>query len=287
MPYPSASTFPSPSVFPGVEEGSPLVWGDPEDRYYQHGVDRGVLYSSVGPAVVWNGITGIDEASDSSTALYYIDGRVYMADVEPGDYKGSLSAYFWPDEFAACVGIPEASPGFFIDNQKPKRFDLSYRSLIGSGNAGDMFGYQIHLVYNAMAQLSTRSRKTINNTPAPMEFQFDMVATPVAIPGFRPSAHYIIDTRNLAPETLVLLETLLYGGEFGAPRMPTPGELYDLLNFGTAIVFSTFTHPTLGSCWRAVGSHSNVHMTSDTTWEILNVNGINHGDGTYTLEDTP
>jgi hypothetical protein len=261
----------------------PLAWGAVDDRYYQHGIDRGVLYSSVSDPVVWNGLTGMDENNDGSSSLYYIDGRIYLADAEPGDFSGKLSAYFWPEAFAACVGIPEAADGFYVDNQKPKRFDLSYRSLIGSGLAGDMFGYQIHLVYNVMASLGTRSRKTINESPTPLEFTFDLVATPIALPGYRPTAHYIIDTRHLSPETLADLESILYGSVEADARMPTPIELYDMLRFGSSITFVDHGDGT----WTASGATVNVHMTGPDTWEILNVNGVNNGDGTYSLEDTP
>lgn len=264
-----------------------LNWDDPNQRYYQTGVDRGVLYPKSGNPVPWNGLTGVDESGTTQSDILYRDGKIYLADVDPGDFEGSLSAYMWPDEFNVCMGFPEATDGLYVDNQKPKRFDLSYRSLIGSGTEGDMFGYQIHLLYNLMAQPGSRSRKTLTNTPAPMDFSFGLVATPVRLPGFRPSAHYILDTRHLDSTTLGQLEDLLYGTPTEAGRMPTPLELYDLMNFGSSITFTTFVHPTLGLCWTARGANANVHMTSPTTWEILNVNGVDHGDGTYTLQDTP
>jgi hypothetical protein len=261
-----------------------LTWDDPNERYFQHGVDRGVLYPSVGDAVVWNGVKGIDESGGGSSTVYYIDGRIYLADVDPGDFEGKLSAYFWPDEFSVCLGIPETTPGFYVDNQKPKRFGLSYRSLIGSGLDGDMFGYQIHLLYNAIASIGGRSRKTLNNTPEPMEFNFDIMATPVKLPGFRPSAHYIIDTRNLDSETIQSLEDILYGDSLGsAGRLPTPTEIFDMLSFGSSITFVDHGDGT----WTATGSSANVHMTGPDTWEILNVNGTDHGDGTFDLVDTP
>jgi len=264
-----------------------ITWDKATERYYQHGVDRGVLYATGKDPVPWNGITGVEEANNSSQTIHYIDGRIYLSDVEPGDFEGRLTALFYPDEFAECIGMPEVADGFIVDNQKAKQFSVSYRSLIGSGTAGDMFGYQIHLVYNAMATIGTRSRKTLGKNTDPIEFNFDLVATPIALRGFRPSAHYIIDTRHLDKATIAELEAILYGGPTTPGRMPTPDELFDMLNFGSAIIFTAFVHPSLGNCWRAEGSYANVHMTSPTTWEILNVNGTNHGDGTYTLEDTP
>ena len=264
-----------------------LEWDDQNERYFHHGCDRGVLYADGLDPVVWNGITGVRESGNGTSTMYYIDGRVYLADVDPTDFSGSLTAYAFPDEFARCMGMPEIADGLIADNQKPKRFNLSYRTLIGSGLEGDMFGYQIHLIYKAMASISPRQRKTLSAAPAPMEFEFDMVATPVALPGFRPTAHYVIDTRHLDAGTIAALEEILYGDGETPGQLPEPEDLYDLLNFGTAITFTTFEHDTLGLCWRAVGAYANVHMTSPTTWEILNVNGTDHMDGTYTLEDTP
>lgn len=281
-----------------------LVWDKADARYFHHGIDRGVLYrdgqgisetieeplSEGGITVPWNGITGFDESGNGESAIYYIDGRIYLADTDATDYSGKLTAYSWPDELAECLGMPQVSSGLYVDNQKPKQFGFSYRTLIGSGLAGDQFGYQIHLVYKAMASLNGRSRKSINNTPGPIEFGFDMVCTPVALPGMRPSAHYILDTRGLAPTTLAQLETILYGDSTHPARLPLPEELYDLLEFGSAITFTKFTHPILGSCWTASGSSANVHYTGDeTTFEILNVNGswISVPNGQYLLHDTP
>lgn len=285
-----------------------IEWDVADQRYFHHGIDRGVLYYgnsgitptieeplSSGGAVPWNGVTGFDESGNGESSIYYIDGQIYMADVDATDFSGKLTAYGWPDEFAKCVGFPEATDGFFVDNQKPKRFAFSYRSLIGSGTAGDMFGYQIHLVYKALATVAAKNRQSINGSPGPMEFTFDMNCTPVAMPGFRPSAHYVIDTRHLSKSKVAQLEAILYGDVNVAARMPTPAELYDLLNFGSAITFTTFTHPSLGPCWTATGALANVHYTSDGNIEILNVNGsyVQPGivpaipNSQYALQDTP
>lgn len=266
-----------------------LTWDAADARYFHHGIDRGVLYTADNYAVPWNGITGFDEAGNGDSSIYYIDGRVYLADVDPTDFSGKLSAYSWPDEFAVCLGFPQAADGFYVDSQKPTRFGFSYRTLVGSGSDGDSFGYQIHLVYKAMASFNGRTRKTINDTQEPIEFGFDLVCTPVVMPGFRPSAHYVVDTRNMTQDKIDELEIILYGDGVTPGRLPEPEEIYDLLNFGSAITFTTFTHPDLGLCWVATGSSSNVHMTSPTTWEILNVNGswISVPLGEYLLHDTP
>lgn len=288
MPFPSGLVYPTIDTYPGgdvpvVIPETGLVWGNPSKRYFQHGIDRGVLYTDDAPPVVWNGITGCTEAGGGDSSVYYIDGRIYLADVDPGDYSGSVTAYDWPDEFAQCIGIPEVTDGLYVDNQKPQRCGISYRSLVGSGLTGDMFGYMIHLIYNAVPSIGARTRKTINDKTEPMDFTFDIVATPVSLPGFRPSAHYILDTRHLDSSTVANLELILYGDGETAGRMPDPIELYDMLRFGDAITFVDHSDGT----WTATGSFANVHMTGDDTWEILNVNGTDNGDGTYELEDTP
>lgn len=258
-----------------------ITWDDPNERYFEHGVDHGVLYPAGGTPVPWNGITGVDESGTGSKSILYRDGRIYYSDVDPGDFEGKLTAFFFPEEFAVCAGIPEIANGLYVDNQRPKSFSLSYRSLIGSGNTGDIFGYQIHLLYNAVAQIGTRSRRTMTNSPDLMQFNFDLCATPVQMPGMRPSAHYIIDTRHLTPEMITQLEAMLY--DEAATGLPDPVELYDLLKFGSSITFVDHGDGT----WTGSGSSANLQWTSDTTWVINNVNGTDNGDGTYELVDTP
>lgn len=224
-----------------------IKWDKIDERYFEHGLDRGVLYIDGLDPVPWNGLTGFDEGGDASASVLYRDGVVYLADVEASDFSGKLNAMFFPDEFRPCIGMAEAIAGMYVDNQKPKRFGFSYRSLIGSGAAGDMFGYQIHLVYNAVASIGPRSRSTLGSETDPVDFSFDIVCTPERLPGYRPTAHYIIDTRSLNPQMIEAVENLLYGDDqvpatdiitepiedpipgFTIGRMPTPLELYTLL----------------------------------------------------------
>lgn len=260
-----------------------LDWGDPNKIMFEQGLDRGVLYRNGQPPVPWVGITGFDEGGSGETSLLYRDGNVYLADADASDFGGKLTSYSYPDEFSACIGIPEATDGLYVDNQKPKRFSFAYRTLVGSGTDGDMFGYQIHLVYNCMATVGTRSRKTLNTGVDLVEFSFDVVCTPVRLPGFRPTAHYIIDTRNMGKSTVDELEALLYGTDETPGSLPEPSVLYDLMQFGSSITFTDHGDGT----WSARGARANIEWTSPTTWVIRNVNGVDHGDGTYTLEDTP
>jgi len=257
-----------------------ITWDDPTRRYYQHGLDHGVLYIGTAAGIPWNGLISVDEGGEGSMEMLYRDGVVYLADAEPGDHVASVTSMMYPDSFGACIGIPKVTDGLYVDNQKPQRFSMSYRTLIGSGSAGDMFGYQIHLIYNCMATIKQRKRNTIGKDTAPVSFEFDIACTPVKLPGYRPTAHIIIDTRSLSPSVLAELEAIIYGTASTAPRMPDPQELFDLMNFGDAITVTDHGDGT----FTVEGSSENV--IEDGPWDII-LNNINAtapaADGSYVI----
>jgi hypothetical protein len=258
-----------------------ITWDPPNERYYEHGLDHGVLYIPGKDPIAWNGLTGFDEGGSGSSALHYRDGVVFLADADASDFSGKMSSIFFPDAFHECIGIPEATDGLYVDNQKPKRFGLSYRSLIGNGASDDLFGYQIHLVYNCMATIAPRSRNSLGGTNGPVAFDFDIVCTPVKLPGYRPTAHYIIDTRNMAPSRIAELEAILYGDGVTPGELPDPLVLYDLMNYGDAIVVTL--HNT--GYFTVEASSENVYATGPYSFAMKNINGTDDGDGYYTLSD--
>lgn len=256
-----------------------LTWDDPDERYYEHGLDRGVLYIPGLTPIPWNGLTGFEEGTEAAaSSVLYRDGLIYLADFDPTDFSGRITAKSYPEEFGKALGIPQAADGFFVDNQKPSRFSMSYRTLVGSGTEGDMFGYQIHLVYNAVAAIGTRARKTIGSTVDPVEFAFEVVCTPVKLTGYRPSAHYIIDTRNLDEATVAELEALIYDGS----TIPTVASLYDIMNFGAAIMV---TNQVASKGFKVEAASSNISTVSSTgqiTLYNINASAVNP-DGSYTI----
>jgi len=259
-----------------------LKWDEPDKRYYSHGLDRGVLYIPGRDPLPWNGLQGFDENSAGTTTLYYRDGVIYLADADAGDFTGQISAIFYPREFGECIGIPEVADGFFADGQKPKRFGFSYRTLIGSGTKGDMFGYEIHLVYNCMATIGQRNRRTINASPEPTTFTFDTVCTPVKLAGYRPTSHFKIDTRGMDESLVQDLETLIYGDGVTPGVLPDPNILYDMMNFGDAIVVTDHGDGTFD----VEGSQENVLMLTDHHIQLNNINATAPDvNGAYTISD--
>ena len=259
-----------------------IIWDDPDRRYYQHGLDHGVLYIPGLNPVAWNGLISFDEGGESGAMeMYYRDGIVYLADAEPSDFSGKLTTIMYPDAFGKCIGIPKAADGLYVDNQKPQPFNLSYRTLIGSGSRGDMFGYQLHLIYNCMATIAPRQRRTIGNDTTPTQFEFDVVCTPVKLAGYRPTAHYTIDTRNMSPSVIAAVEEILYGGPTTVGRFPTPQELFDLMNFGDGIIVTVHTDGT----YTVEASSDNLEETGPYSFVMRNINGTDNGDGTYIISD--
>lgn len=271
-----------------------ITWDDPTRRFYQHGLDHGVLYIPGINAIPWNGLITANEGGEGTSEVMYRDGVVYLADAEASDHQMSVTSMMYPEAFGQCIGIPKVTDGLFVDNQKPKRFDLSYRTLIGSGSAGDLFGYQIHLVYNCMATIKQRQRNTIGKSTDPSNFEFDIVCTPVKMPGYRPSAHLIIDTRTLSPGKIAEVEGILYGVGSESGRMPTPTELFDLLNYGDMITVTVHDEKSIGTVYSVdiqtytvEGSEDNVYGTDYNGFKVDNANAVNNGDGTWTVTDGP
>lgn len=258
-----------------------ITWGDPNERYYEHGLDRGVLYIPGKDPIAWNGLTAFDEGGTGTTSMLYRDGVVYLADADASDFSGKMSSIFFPDAFHECLGMPEATDGLYVDNQKPKPFSLSYRSLIGNGASDNLFGYQIHLVYNCMASIAPRSRASIGSTTELTTFDFDIVCTPVKLTGYRPTAHYIIDTRSMTPSRVAQLEAILYGSGSTPGAMPTPDELFDLMSYGDAITVTLH----IDGYFTVEGSSENIYSTGPYSFQMDNINGTDNGDGYYTLSD--
>lgn len=214
-----------------------IVWDQTGERFYETGTDRGVLYPAVNGAypkgVAWNGLTGVDEnPSGAEESKFFADNIKYLGLRSAEDFGATVTAYTYPDEFAACDGSATPTPGLYIGQQTRKPFGMSYRTKVGNDVAGDDLGYKINLVYGATASPSQRSYKTVNDSPEPIEFSWELATTPVAveIENLKPAAHLTIDSRTTPAEKLKALEDILYGTENEDARLPLPKEVYELLS---------------------------------------------------------
>ena len=190
---------------------SKLVWDKVGERYYETGVDRGVLFpmgkgGKYDAGVAWSGLTAINENPSGGEANpFYADNIKYLNIMGTEDFGFGIEAYTYQDEWEACDGSAEIAPGVTAGQQTRKVFGLSYRTLIGNDTEGTDHGYKIHLVYGAQASPSQRNRNSVNESPEPTAMSWDATTTPVDIPGFKPAAHLTISSTKTSPEKMAAL----------------------------------------------------------------------------------
>ena len=220
-----------------------LEWDKTGERIYETGTDRGVLYvasnGTYPEGVAWNGLTGVDENPSGAEAnAQYADNIKYLELRSAEDFGATVTAYTYPDEFEQCDGSAEPAEGMYIGQQARKMFGLSYRTKIGNDVDGDEHGYYIHLIYGATASPSQRSYKTVNDSPEPIEFSWEVTTTPVNITGYKPVAHIRINSTKADPEKLAVLESVLYGAnaegnaEGRTASLPLPDAVKTILTTG-------------------------------------------------------
>ena len=226
--------------------GNQIVWDKTSERLYRTGVDRVVLFpqttgGTYGQGVGWNGVTKISESPDGGdTTTIYANNGVYLNLVAKENFKGSITAYTYPKEWEACDGSASvlassgggsgsAVKGLRVTGQTRTPFGLAYRTLIGNDTAGTEHGYEIHLVYNATAGVSSQDFQTVNDSPEALELSWDFSTLPVDVPGAKPSAHLVISSLTAEADKLKKLETKLYGSESTAAALPLPGEVITIL----------------------------------------------------------
>lgn len=246
------------------------------------GASTSVKRQIVGSAIPWNGLTSVDENGADSAVSYYIDGRPFLFFPKPKEFQATIKAYTYPDEFAAVMGLVEATDGMYLDSQVGDAFDLSYRTLLGDSIQGTDAGYKIHLVYNATVAPQGLTYESASNSINPTDLSWEIQAVPVRIDGYRPTAHVVIDTRHMDATRIAEIEALLYGDDTHAPAMPTPQTVFDLLSFGDAIIITDNGDGT----WQAEGSYKNIYLIGDGVFQIDNVDAVDNGDGTFRISTT-
>lgn len=201
-----------------------LAWGVVGQRFYEAGTDRGVLYVN-GMGVAWNGLQSVKESLAGGGAKpFYMDGIKYLNLSESEEFAASLTAFSAPPEFNVCDGTAMIHAGLFITQQPRKPFDLAYRTMIGNDTEG-LSHYKIHLVYKALAAPASRDNNTLNESSQPMSLSWDITTTPPGISGYKPSAHFVINSRTTPEDKLAIVEDILYGSDTTNPSMPTVDDL--------------------------------------------------------------
>jgi len=194
-----------------------IKWDATGEHFYETGVDHGVLYpinattNKYETGVAWNGLTSVSESPEGAeVSAIYADNIKYLNLMSAEDFKGTIEAYTYPDEFAACDGSASLLEGIKIGQQTRQKFGLCYRTKVGN-DINDDLGYKLHIVYNCLASPSERSYETVNDSPEAITFSWEFSTTPVEVTGHNPSATVTIDSTKIDADKLALLEAVLYG----------------------------------------------------------------------------
>lgn len=213
-----------------------LSWDDTGKKFYETGVDHGVLYpqnndGSYPKGVAWNGLTGVTESpSGADKNDIYADNIKYLTLRSAEDFGATVTCYTYPDEWEECDGSRSPVAGVKIGQQARRAFGMCYRTLIGNDIQGTEYGYKLHIIWNATASPSERAYATVNDSPEAIEFSYELATTPTGISGYKPIANMTIDSTLVPADKMAELEQVLYGVEGGAdPKLPTPDEVIELL----------------------------------------------------------
>lgn len=205
-----------------------LTWHTLGSKQYEAGVDRGVLYVGDNPGVPWTGLTSVDESPDGGgIKSYYLDGQKYLQVASAEEYAATISALTYPPEFEQCDGSLSPRAGLMFMQQRRKPFGFSYRTMIGNEQGSD-HAYKVHVVYNAIAQPTSRNYASIGDSAEPTEFSWSITTKPPAIPGYTRTSHIVIDSRTTDSRVLADVEEVLYGSDQFMPRLPSPTELIEM-----------------------------------------------------------
>jgi hypothetical protein len=205
-----------------------LEWDKVGERFFETGIDRGVLFTRDGPAVPWNGLTNVSENTTATVNSYWMDGVKYLDNYVPGAYSAKLEAFTYPDELDDLTGTEPYAPGVYLHDQKASVFHLSYRTKVGNDLNPDL-GYRIHIIYNVMAVPSSSGMSTLSDKADPAKMTWDLTGTPPQMFGARPTAHISLHSLRIDPDLLATIEGLLYGTDDVDSALPTMVDLLTLI----------------------------------------------------------
>lgn len=209
----------------------------PGKHYFETGVSNGVLFvkdansGTYGKGVAWNGLSSVSESPEGAeeTAIY-ADNIKYLSLRSLEEFKGTIEAYTYPDEFEACDGSKQfGAPGVKASQQARSPFCFSYQTKKGSDENPDL-GYIIHIIYGATAAPSEKSYETVNDSPEAITFSWEISTTPIKVDGFGNGiSHIEIDSTKLDAAKLKEIEDALYGTDSEEPHILMPDELLEIL----------------------------------------------------------
>ena len=270
---------------------SRLVWDTIGERFFETGVDQCVLYPISNNAYpigyAWNGITGVSESPSGADAnAIYADNIKYLNLRAAEEFGATVTAYTYPDEFAACDGSAAPVKGVNVGQQARKMFGLCYRTRLGNDTDGSDHGYKLHLVYGLTASPSERGYSTINDSPEAIEFSWEMNSTPVSVTGLKPTSVITISSEDFTEAQMSALEDILYGDANNDPRLPLPDEVISLMGSNVYEISLDKANATL-SVGKNLKLNASVSPSGTTvTWTSSDSEKASVSNGTVTAVAT-
>lgn len=219
-----------------------LSWSAPADRFFETGVDRGVLYSQINgvynDGVAWNGLTTVTQSpSGAEPNAQYADNIKYLNLYSAEEFNATIECFTAPKGFLVNDGVYVTANGLQITQQSRPVFGFGWRTKKGNANDPDL-GFILHLAYGLQASPSERTNMTVNDTPEPATFSWALSSTPVAVTNRKPTALVKVDSTDptINQANLNSLMTVLYGSPGIAPRLPLPDEVDAILGTGVTTV---------------------------------------------------
>lgn len=217
-----------------------LTWDDAGKRLYETGVKQGVFYpqdnnGEYPKGIAWNGLTAVTESPEGAEPTpLYADDIKYLNLLSTEEFKATVEAYTYPDEFAECDGSGSLVEGVTIGQQDRKTFGLSYRTSLGNDVKGNEYGYKLHIVYGCLAAPSEKAYATVNDSPEAITFSWEVSTTPVNVTGFKPTASLVLDSVKLGAAKMKAIEDVLYGSSEAEARLPLPDEIKSIIESAAA-----------------------------------------------------
>jgi len=214
-----------------------ITWDAAGERFYETGVDHGVLYPRIANGtypigVAWNGLISVTESPEGAEANpLYADNTKYLNLISVEELKATIEAYTYPDEFALCDGSVLPVVGVALGQQNRQSFGLCYRTVLGNDVDGNDLGYKLHLLYGGTAAPSEKPFNTINDSPEAITFSWEVDTVPEVVTGYKPTSLITIDSTKADATKLAALEVILYGEDVGPTdgRLPLPDEIITLM----------------------------------------------------------
>lgn len=212
-----------------------ITWDAAGSHVYHTGVSKGVLYvfdnstNAYKDGVAWNGLKTVTESPSGAEATsIYADNIKYLTLTSAEEFKVTVEAYTYPDEFAECDGTAQLNKGVLVGQQNRSRFALCYSTILGNDTKGDQYGELIHIVYGAVASPSEKAYATVSDSPDAIAFSWECNTTPVPVPNKKPTSLITLDTTKIDASKLKAVLDKLYGSATTQPKLLMPNEIAEL-----------------------------------------------------------